>query len=318
METLKTAVIGTGNMGRHHVRVYSELSNSELVGISDVDEKRAKELAKQYNTNAYKDFREMLTKEKPDCVSVVVPTRLHMPIGCEVLKHANALVEKPIALTEEDSMALIKAASENGKKLMVGQIERFNPVVNYLIKNTKKKEFLSFNIMRLGPYTPKSRTTGVILDMGIHDIDLIRYITGEEVEQVYASCMHINIKDFEDHAHVFLRTPSATASLISNWISPIKVRHMYAALKNNFIYMNFITQKVVIYEKKPYDTRTEEAPRKVIEVERKEPLKLELSAFLESVAKDRPSPISGEDALKSVRVALRATRIAYKSDPNAL
>lgn len=318
METLKTAVIGTGNMGRHHVRVYSELENSELVGIADIDEKRVKELANQYNTTPYKDFKEMLAKEKPDCVSVVVPTKLHAPIGCEVLKYANVLVEKPIALTEGDALKIIRAAEENQNKLMVGQIERFNPVVNYLIKNTKKKDFLSFNIMRLGPYTPKSRTTGVILDMGIHDIDLIRYITGEEVEQVYASCMHINIQDFEDHAHVFLRTPSATASLISNWISPIKVRHMYAALRDNFVYLNFITQKVVIYEKKPYDLMTEEAPRKVIEVEKKEPLKLELSAFLESVAKDKPSPVSGEDALESLRVAIRATRIAYESDPNAV
>jgi UDP-N-acetylglucosamine 3-dehydrogenase len=184
-----------------------------------------------------------------------------------------------------------------------------------LVKNTNKKEFLSFNIMRLGPYTPKSRTTGVILDMGIHDIDLIRYITGEEPEQVHASCMHVNIKDFEDHAHVFLRTPSATASLVSNWISPLKIRHMYASLRNSFLYLDFVTQEVVEYEK---GRGLQEAVKKEVRVEKEEPLRKELQAFLESVSKNKPSPISGEDALESLRVALRATKIAYESDPNAV
>lgn len=315
METLKTAVIGTGNMGRHHVRVYSELDKSELVGIADLDIKRTEGLAKEYNTKAYKDYADLLSKEKPDCVSVVVPTKFHPTIGCKVLQQANALVEKPIAYTEKEALKIIKAAEDNGKKLMIGQIERYNPVIQHFVNNTDKREFLSFNIMRLGPYIPKSRTTGVILDMGIHDIDLIRYITGEEPEQVHASCMHINIKDFEDHAHVFLRTPSVTASLISNWISPLKIRHMYATLKTKFIYMNFVTQRYVEYEK---GTELDEPIKTEVIIEKEEPLKKELEAFLECISKNTSSPISGEDGLESLKVALRATRIAYRSDPNAI
>ncbi|MCD4740588.1 Gfo/Idh/MocA family oxidoreductase [archaeon] len=314
METLKTAVIGTGNMGRHHVRVYSELENTELVGIADLDLKRAEELAKQYNTNAYKDYSELLLKEKPDCVSIVVPTAFHAQIGSKVLTKTNALVEKPIAFNEDDAIKIINTAKKNNTKIMIGQIERYNPVIQYLVNNIDKKEFLSFNIMRLGPYTPKSRTTGIIMDMGIHDIDLIRYITKEEPEQVHASCMHVNIKDFEDHAHVFLRTPSVTASLISNWISPLKIRHMYATLKTKFIYLNFITQKVVIYEK-----NSGIEPKKTeVEVKKEEPLKKELNAFLESIRKNQEPPVTGEDGLKSMRIALRATRNAYESDPNAI
>lgn len=312
METLKAAVIGTGNMGKNHIRVYSEMPGVELVGVSDVNLAAAGEFAKQYSCRAYKDYNEMLAKERPDLVSVVVPTALHAKIGSAALAKANALVEKPIAFNEKDGLALINAAKKSGKRLMVGHIERFNPVVEYLQKFASRDEFLAFNIMRLGPYIPKVRTTGVLLDMGIHDIDLVRYLTKEEPVFVHAAYRHVKIKDFEDQAHVFMKMPGPSASLVCNWISPVKIRHLYAVTTKAFLYLDFITQEVRVEE---LDSNGENKQTQV-KLKYEEPLRRELDAFAECVRKGTASPVSGEDALESVRVALRADRAARKSDPH--
>ncbi len=311
METLKVAVIGTGNMGKNHIRVYSEMPNAELVGVADLNIEAAEKYGKEYSCKAYKFYEQMIREQKPDAVSVVVPTAFHAPVGSYVLSKTNALVEKPIALNEEDGLKLIKAADDSGNKLMVGQIERFNPVIKYLQEFANKDEFLAFNIMRLGPYIPKSRTTGVLMDMGIHDIDLIRHITSSEPVFVHASFRHIKIKDFEDQAHVFMKMPGPSASLVCNWISPVKIRHLYAVTTKAFLYLDFIKQDVTIYE-----TENNEQKKREIKLNYEEPLRRELSAFLQSVREDLPSPVSGEDALESVKVALRADRIAQKSDPH--
>ncbi len=313
METLRTAVIGAGNMGRHHIRILQELDGSELVGVSDTNPK----LMESVKADKFTDYKEMLAKTKPDHVSVVVPTRLHAAIGCEVLKQTNALIEKPIALGREDARKLIDAKNEGSTKMMVGHIERYNPAVQWLKGTVPKKDFLTFSIMRLGPYIPTSRTTGVILDLGIHDIDTIRFLTREEPEHVYAYVRHIKIRDYEDHAHVFMRMPSCDASLVSNWISPRKIRHMYAVTQKNFYYLDYVTQEITAYEREEgYDPLKEAGEARVIQLEKKEPLREELVDWLDAIRHDKPSPISGEDALESLSVALRATKIAYESDPN--
>jgi len=309
METLKTAVIGIGNMGQHHARVYSELNESELVGISDLDINRANTLAAKYGTTAFKDYKEMLIKVKPDCVSVVVPTTLHAKIGCEVLEKSNALVEKPIALTEEDARTLIQSSKDNETMLMVGHIERYNPVITFLKEYLKKSKLLALTTMRLGRDIPPRRTTGVILDLGIHDIDIVRYLTGEEPTDIYASSQKVIIDDFEDHAHILLKMPSSSASIVVNWISPTKIRHSYAVLDKEFMFLNYITQRVTIYEKGQKDNPLlEEEPKKVLQLKKQEPLVSELTDFLGSVRNNEKSPISGEDALASLKIAIKAER----------
>jgi predicted dehydrogenase len=313
METLRTAVIGAGNMGRHHVRLYQEIKGSELVGVADKDPA----LLKGIKVPTFADFKEMLKEAKPDVVSVVVPTQLHAKIGCEVLKQANALIEKPIALGREDAQKLVDAAKSAGTKMMVGHIERYNPAVRWMKQHVPRNEFLTFSIMRLGPLIPRSRTTGVILDLGIHDIDTIRFLTDEEPEHVHAYVRHVKITDFEDHAHVFMRMPSCDASLISNWISPRKIRHMYAVTQKSFYYVDYVTQEITAYEREEgYDPWKEGGEARKIALEKKEPLKEELTDWLDAVRKGKPAPITGEDAFESLKVALRATRVAYESDPN--
>jgi UDP-N-acetylglucosamine 3-dehydrogenase len=293
--------------------LYQELKGSELVGVADKDPA----LLKGIKAMAFTDFKEMLKETKPDVVSVVVPTQLHARIGCDVLKSANALVEKPIALGREDAQKLVDAAKGAGTKLMVGHIERYNPAVRWMKQHVPRSEFLTFSIMRLGPLIPQSRTTGVILDLGIHDIDTIRFLTDEEPEHVHAYVRHVEITDFEDHAHVFMRMPSCDASLISNWISPRKIRHMYAVTQKSFYYVDYVTQEITAYEREEgYDPWKEGGEAKKVALEKKEPLKEELTDWLDAVRKGRKAPITGEDAFESLKVALRATRVAYESDPN--
>ena len=311
METMKVAVIGTGNMGKNHIRVFSEMPNVELVGVSDVNIESAEEYGKKHDCKAYKFYEQMITEQKPDAVSVVVPTALHAEVGSYVLSKTNALIEKPIAFNEQDGLKIINAAKESGNKLMVGQIERFNPVIKYLQEFANKDEFLAFNIMRLGPYIPKSRTTGVLMDMGIHDIDLIRYITESEPVSIHASYRHVKIKDFEDQAHVFMKMPGPSASIVCNWISPVKIRHLYAVTHHAFLYLDFIKQEVTIQE-----IEDGEQKARNVKLKPEEPLRRELSAFMQCIREDLPSPVGGEDALESVKVALRADKIARKSDPH--
>ncbi|MBN3037069.1 MAG: Gfo/Idh/MocA family oxidoreductase [Candidatus Diapherotrites archaeon] len=304
METLKTAVIGTGNMGQHHVRVYSEIS--DLVGVADMNEARARQLAEKYGCSAYKDYNEMLGKEKPDCVTIAVPTAFHAKVGLEALKKANCLMEKPIAATVHEAEALIRAS--NSHKLMVGHIERFNPAVNYLKNHIEKngQRLLGVDTMRLGIAPPANPTTGVILDLAIHDIDLVRYLSGEEATSCDVMTKSFGLTPFEDHAHIFIKTQNTASSVVANWATPRKIRHMYAALSDSFVYLNYITQEVIAYHKASgFDVLKEEGPMEHVKLEKQEPLRLELEEFLACVKEDRDPLTTGEDATKTLELALR-------------
>ncbi len=319
METLRTAVIGTGQMGRHHARIYSELCQSELVGIADIDMERARALADKYGTKAYRDYRDMLEKEKPDAVSVAVPTKLHSLVGERVLEHSNLLVEKPIADSEENARKLIETAKNNEKKLMVGQIERFNPVISYFKEWVRNNEcrYMAFNIVRIGLPNPRAGiTSGVILDLGIHDIDMVRYLTGEEVLNIDARALSFfESTKFEDHAQIWLKMKDVSASIVTNWTSPVKVREMYVTLDKAFVRINYLTQSMEVSMKDngDLDRRLIGYPKKEINLKYVEPLRREIEEFLRSIDEDRKPAVSGEDALNSLRIALSAEKIARSS-----
>ena len=316
METLKTAVIGTGQMGQHHARVYSELVRSELVAIADVDMKRAEEMAAKYDARAYSDYNEMLRKERPDAVSIAVPTNLHARIGVDVLKQTSVLVEKPIADTEESALSIIDASRSGGNILMVGQIERFNPVIQYFRSWVSSHGFnyLGFNIVRIGLPNPRAGiSSGVITDLGIHDIDIVRYLTQDEVLNVDARAMNFfETTKYEDHAQIWLKMRNSSASIVTNWTSPVKVREMYVTLDNAFVKIDYLTQSMELYVKNgsERDNRLVGYPKKEINLRYQEPLKLEIKEFLSAVKEGRDPLVTGEDALESLKIALKAEMVA--------
>ena len=314
METLKTAVIGAGMMGKNHIRIYSELKNSELVGIADINFEKALELSKKYGGNAYKDYREMLKKEKPDAVSVVVPTRLHSKIGCDVLKYSNILVEKPIADTVENAEKLINTAEKNNKVLLVGQIERFNPVVDFFKEwaDRKKIHYLSLNAIRVGlPIFRPGIDTGVVLDLAIHDIDIIRYLTGKEVNKIDAFGVKL-LKETpgEDHAHIWMRLNGISASIVVNWVSSRKIRKLGIVFNKGYAEIDYIEQKIILYAQygRPNDKLLWH-PERILELKYEEPLKNEIKHFLDCVTYRKKPKIDGKDALESLKVALEAEKI---------
>ncbi len=297
---IRAGVIGVGAMGQHHVRIYSEMENVELVGISDVSESRVNELAQQYKTRGFTDYNELL-EQNLDAISLVVPTTLHMLIGLDVIKSgANLLVEKPIADTLENAEKLTDAADDAGVKLMVGHIERFNPAVTKLkqiIDSGLLGKIVSISARRVGPYNPRIRDVGVILDIGVHDIDVISYLYDKKVNEVY-SIAGADIHSFEDHAAIILRYDDVFSGIVeTNWLTPHKVRKLTVIGVDGVAYLDYIDQTVELHDG--------EWIRKA-KVEMDEPLKKELMHFIDAISNGKePSP-SGEDGIHALKVAMAA------------
>ena len=297
---IRAGVIGAGAMGQHHVRIYHEMENVELVGISDVSEARVKELSEQYDTNGFTDYKELLAQGL-DAVSIVVPTTLHMAVGLDVIASgANLLVEKPIADTLENAEKLTKAAEDAGVKLMVGHIERFNPAVTKLkeiIDSGLLGKIVSISTRRVGPYNPRIRDVGVILDIGVHDIDVISYLYGKSVNEVY-SIAGADIHSFEDHAAIVLRFDHEFSGIVeTNWLTPHKVRKLTVIGIDGVAYLDYIDQTVELHDG--------EWIRKA-KVEEAEPLKRELEHFIDSISNGYEPRTSGEDGIHALKVAMAA------------
>lgn len=302
---VRVGVIGTGEMGRHHVRVYSEMKNVRLIGISDVDRERVESLAAKYNTTAYTDFEELL-KQDLDAVSIAVPTTLHKEIALVAIESgASILIEKPIADTVSNADIIIEKAKEKGVKLMVGHIERFSPTIMALKKYIDKEEFgkiVSISATRVGPFEPRIRDVGIIMDLGVHDIDLMSYLYSEKIREVYASAGSV-IHQFEDYASIMLHFNNGNTGMIkTNWLTPHKIRRLEVTGTKGIAYANNIQSTLQVYNGKP---------EVEVELEKKEPLKSELEHFIECVGNGQNPTVSGEDGRCALQIALCAIE-SYK------
>jgi len=300
---LNVGVIGVGNMGKNHARVYSELENSNLVAISDVLEEAGNPLSKQFNCKYYKDYREMLDNEALDAVSVVVPTTLHREIALEVIKRKiPLLLEKPIADTIENAEDIIKAAKQNQTKLFIGHIERFNSAVRklfQLIKEERLGNLTSLIATRVCPRPPQIKDANVILDLAIHDIDILNLLASSLPEKIYATGGKALINDREDYAQISLKYPSFSASVIVNWLTPIKIRKLLVTGTKAYAELDYINQTLVIYDSQN---------KNEIEIEKKEPLKEELKSFLSCIEEENKPECTGEDGLNALKVVIEAIK----------
>lgn len=305
---LKVGVIGVGQMGRHHARVYSELPNVELVGVADVDKTAAAKVAKKHQTQAFNDYQKLLG-ENLDAVSICVPTSKHKNVALEVMgRGVSCLVEKPIAPTVEDAKEIIKKAKSKGVKLQVGHIERFNPIVDVIKEAIKNEEVVSIDIVRVGPFPPRVKDVGVIVDIGVHDIDLLSYLTGSDFDETYSlSTSSINDYDKEDTAILSFKMKNGVLGHItSNWLTPYKVREIKVATTKKFLVGNFITQEVTEYSNYAADHAGYVVCN--LRVSLGEPLKYELTSFIDAVENDKTPEVTGEDGLKALEVALECLK----------
>ncbi|MES9997549.1 Gfo/Idh/MocA family oxidoreductase [Desulfovibrio aminophilus] len=291
---MKVGVIGLGWMGRVHLRNYSEMPGVEVAGVVDTNREVLDEVAKQFNVPVHTEIQALLDKEL-DAVSVCVPTFLHHEVGLAVLgRGIPALIEKPLAATEAEGTELVALARQKNLPLMVGHVERFNPAVQR-VKQLVGDDVISIQIERVGPYPPRIQDVGVIKDLGSHDIDLIRFITGSEYEQVYAVTSK-TLGKHEDSALITARMSNGVlASINTNWVTPYKSRKIHVACKSKYIEANLVTQEVKEYSQ--FSTYDKSYSVREWPLIYREPVKEELSQFLRAVREGTPVPISGDDGL---------------------
>ncbi|RLI84463.1 gfo/Idh/MocA family oxidoreductase [Archaeoglobales archaeon] len=301
---IDVGVIGVGAIGKHHARVYSEIDTVNLVGVSDINENVGKEVANTFKTKFYTDYIELL--EKVDAVSIAVPTSLHVDVGVVAAKHGvHMLVEKPIADSITNAERLIKEARKNKVKMMVGHIERFNPAILVLKDLAKKGELgdiLTMMAERVGPYSPRIRDVGIIIDLAVHDIDTISYIYEKRAKEVYTIAGN-SFHTSEDHASILLKFPGNRAGIINtNWLTPKKIRKLTSVGTGSVARVDYLSQDLELIKSDGIFG---------IDVPKKEPLRNEIEEFLRCIEEGKkPSP-SGEDGKYVLEVAISAIR-SYK------
>ncbi len=303
---MRLGVIGAGAMGQNHIRTYSQMNNVELIGIADIDKTRIESLSHQYNTQGFTDYHDLL-KEDLDAVSIVVPTTMHTRVALDAINSGtNLLVEKPIADTVENAEMIVKAASAEGLQLMVGHIERFNPAVikmKELIDSGELGKIVCINTRRVGPYNPRIRDVGVILDIGVHDIDIISYLYNSKATEVYAIA-GADIHSQEDHASIILRFEDSKAGVVeTNWLTPHKTRTFTVIGTEGVGYGDYIDQTVFIHDKEWI---------KEAKVEKKEPLRNELEHFVKCCESNSCTQSSGVDGINALNLALASIE-SYKN-----
>lgn len=316
---LKVAVIGVGMMGKNHARIYNELKGVKLVAVCDQDENIGREIANFYNIKFYNNHKELLEKERLDAVSIVVPTKYHKEVALDFIKKGiNVLIEKPLAINEKDARLIYEQAKINNVILSVGHIERYNPAIIKLHKLVKSGFFgdiLSIVVKRVGLFPPRIKDVNVVIDLGVHDLDVISSIVEKNPKSIYAtggSGLLQNSK-IEDHSEIFLDFESFGCFIQVNWVTPIKIRTLSITGTKGYAEVNYISQQIELY-KSIYKIVPSEGfndfvlkfgnPKKInIQVKNSEPLKVELQSFIKSVKSKQPPMVSGEEAIRAVKMA---------------
>jgi len=313
---LNAAVIGIGNMGKNHARIYSELKESALVGVSDVDAEKGRMYAEKHECNYYSSYKDMLKNESIDVVSVCVPTHMHYAVSRDVIKSGvNLLVEKPIAGDIRDAEKIVRLAESKGIKLTVGHVERFNPAVNSLkkiIKQGKLGKITSLLARRVGLFPPQIKQSDVIIDLAVHDIDVFNYILEKQPTEVYIRGGK-SIVNKRDYAGLFLTYNNINGIIEVNWITPTKIRVLNVTGTLGYASLNYITQELFLYRnnyEKTYDKFGDFVfkfgrPRKTsVKVKKAEPLKLEILDFLKCIEEGKEPLVSGQDGINVLKIAL--------------
>ncbi len=269
----KVALIGLGSMGRNHYRILKSIGGFELVAICDVVKNG------DYEEPFYSSVDKMLESEDIDACVIVVPTFLHKEVAIKCLeKGKDIFIEKPVASTVQEANEILEVANRVNAKVAVGYIERFNPVVEALKDELRETEIYSIGITRVGPFPPRIADVGILTDLSVHDIDLIRYITGREIVKtnIYRSRKIHN--HHEDNAMLsFKLEHDVVASITTNWLTPFRKRTIEVATKDAYYEADLMAQDLTEYSE--YQKNNSYVIRKCM-VKKEEPLLREQLAFL--------------------------------------
>ena len=326
MKRLNVAVIGAGSMGKNHARVYSSIKGVELAAVCDVNDK-SKKIADKFNAKYYKNYDDMVKNEKLDAVSICVPTKLHKNMAINIIKKGmNILVEKPIAATTQEAKEIIDAAGKNNVKLMVGHIEQFNPVVMELKRRIEKNELgniMQVHCQRLSLFPQRIIDVGVIIDLAIHEIYVLKYLIDSKIKRVYAETAQRFHSSHEDLLIGTIRFDNNVLGVISsNWLTPKKVRQIKVTGEKGMFFADYLTQELYFYEKefaaKSVDyndafIKGKEGKKIKIGIKKSEPLKNELEAFMDCIKKNKEPPVTGNDGLEALEIAQKFLESSKKN-----
>ncbi len=308
MSKLGVAVVGAGFWGKNHVRVFSELSGTELLAVCDTNIVRAESIAKQYGVKAYSDSRQLLKRADIQAVSICTWTTMHASEAMRALRaKKHVLVEKPLANTAKEARKIVNFARQRDKHLMVGFIERFNPSVQRakaMLKGKEIGELVSATAKRVSQWPERIGDVGVVKDYAIHEIDIMRKIFEEDPTTVYAKIGNLKHTKFEDYAQIMLTFKQGkTAFIEANWLTPNRIRNLTLTGSEAILSLDYLTQEITV---ETLDKTLK--PRS----EWKEPLKLELQDFAESIIQDKEPEATGLDGLKALIIAEAAIKSSKK------
>lgn len=295
---INIAIIGLGSMGKNHYRIFKSFTDVNICALCDVVQNEP------YEEPFYTDVDMMLDSEKPDAVIIAVPTFLHKEVAVKCCKRGiDIFIEKPAASTVQDAKDILKAVEESGVKSCVGHVERFNPVVNALQNELKDKEIFSVAVTRVGPFPPRIADVGVLTDLSVHDIDLIRFITHKEIinQAIFKSRKIHN--HHEDNAVLsFELTDSVIANIMTNWLTPFKKRKIEVACQDSYFEADLIAQSLTEYSS--FSTNNSYIVRGC-HIKKDEPLIKELEAFIEYLKTGKRGLLASlQDSIVTLKIAI--------------
>jgi predicted dehydrogenase len=313
MEFKRAGVIGVGHLGQHHARVYTELLDARLVGVVDVDEDRAQAVAGNLGVPFYTDMIEMIERQHPDALSIVVPTNQHYAVAREALERGiHVLIEKPVTTRLSEAEDLLKLADRKDLVLQVGHIERFNSAVRHISQTVHDPFYLESR--RIGPFSPRIGDVGVVLDLMIHDIDIILSLVPSEILRIAATgrCIHT---EHEDIAAAQITFENGTmAHILVSRVSEKRMRQLDIMERERHITVNYETQDVQIHRcVRDNSGVTEILERPVFP--KSEPLKLELAHFISCVREKRQPLVGIRDGKRALEVAIEVLRQIHEASP---
>jgi UDP-N-acetylglucosamine 3-dehydrogenase len=299
---LKAGVARAGVMGRNHARVLADVRDFDLTHVFDADAVTARGVAEVYGATGV-DTIQAFVDAGLDAAVISTPNRTHADVGVALLeKGVHVLVEKPIAATVADAQRLIDAAKSNDRVLMVGQVERFNPAVEAVKRAVADEQIISIQITRVGPFPPRMGEVGVVIDLAVHDIDIIRHLTDSEIVEIQPQLARTKAEREDTALLQFRLANGAIAHITTNWVTPYKTRTLQVATPNKFVVADLMTRQVTEYFGQQPDGSY--STRGVMSWPN-EPLKKELEAFAHAIRTGETPAVTGEDGLRNLEVALR-------------
>lgn len=296
MGKVKVGIVGVGHLGAIHAKVYSKMDNVDLVGVCDCNLERALEIGKKYHTRSYADYEDLFGKV--EAASIVVPTSLHYNIAKEFLNAGiHVLIEKPITKTLSEADELIEIAQKKDLIIQVGHVERFNAAVLALEQYLKKPKFIE--CQRLGPFHKRVEDVGVVLDLMIHDIDIVIGLIKQDVVNIEAVGLS-TMSDHEDVANVRLIFADGTiADITASRVTKDVVRKIRIFQEDSYISLDYMDQDVTIFKKTGNKILKEK-----VKIKKTQPLNEELESFIKCVTAHQKPIVSGVEGRRALQVAL--------------